>query len=362
MRRVTLFIGSLSGGGAERVTCNLANYLNENGYNIDVLTMSNKRDAYKLDSEIKRINLLDEKELKGRIKNIRIRMRRLKEYVKKNQDVSCYIVMLPVTIFMLIRLKRLTKSKIIISERNNPSSYKLYEKLIMKYSARKCDGLVVQTKEIGSWYKNVKNKIVIPNAVNKDIVFPKRGKIEKKIVSVSRLEKQKNIPMLIDAFEKFQTEYPDYKLEIYGKGSLEKKLKSEVKKRKLDDKIVFMEYVNNVAEKIANAACFVLTSNHEGIPNALIEAMCIGIPCIATESDGGGVKSLIIDGENGVLIQKGDVASLALSMKKIIKDNKYSDSISKKAKLLRKKLSYNNIYEKWAYLVEKIINNEGIAR
>ena len=153
----------------------MANYLNENGYNVDVLTMSNKRDAYKLDDEIKRINLLDEKERKGKINDTLIRMRRLKKYVKDNQNISCYIVMLPITIFMLIRLKKLTSGRIIISERNNPGSYKLYEKMIMRYAARRCDGLVVQTEEIGKWYKHVKNKVVIPNAINKDIVFPKRG-------------------------------------------------------------------------------------------------------------------------------------------------------------------------------------------
>ena len=355
MRRITLFIGSLSGGGAERVTCNLANYLNEKGYSVDVLTMSNRRDTYKLDSGIKRINLLDEKERKGRIKNIRIRMRRLKEYVKNNQDVSCYIVMLPVTIFMLIRLKGLTKSKIIISERNNPSSYKLYEKLMMKYSARKCDGLVVQTKEIGGWYKNVGNKIVIPNAINKDVVFPKRGKIEKKIVSVSRLEKQKNIPMLIDAFEKFQTEHPDYKLEIYGKGSLEKVLKDKVKKRKLDDKIVFMGYVDNVAERIANTTCFVLTSNHEGMPNALIEAMCIGIPCIATDCDGGGVRELINNKENGLLVKKNGLTSLIKALGSVVANNEEAELMGKQAKQIKKTLSYDSIYQKWDDYIKSVI-------
>ena len=358
MRRITLFIGSLSGGGAERVTCNLANYLNEKGYSVDVLTMSNRRDTYKLDSGIKRINLLDEKERRGRIKNIQIRMRRLKKYVKENQDISCYIVMLPVTIFMLIRLKRLTKGKIIISERNNPSSYKLYEKLIMKYSAGKCDGLVVQTKEIGRWYKNVENKIVIPNAINKDIVVPKRGKIEKKIVSVSRLEKQKNIPMLIEAFERFQLDYPDYQLEIYGKGSLEKKLKGMVKKRKLDDKIVFMGYVNNVTERIANATCFVLTSNHEGMPNALIEAMCIGIPSIATDCDGGGTREIIDDHENGLIIDNNDSVQLTTSLKKIVCDKTFSDKISENAKYLAVKLSYAEIYGKWESFIEAIIGRE----
>ena len=353
MRRITLFIGSLSGGGAERVTCNLANYLNENGYNIDVVTMSNKRDTYKLDDRIKRVNLLDEKERKGKISDTLIRMRRLKKYVKDNQDVMCYIAMLPVTIFLLIRLRRLTNSKIIISERNNPRSYKLYEKLMMRYASKRCDGLVVQTKEIGNWYNKIKNKVVIPNAINKDVIFPRRGEIEKKIVSVSRLEKQKNIPMLISAFEKFQVNHPDYILEVYGKGSLEKDLKELIKKRKLNDKIILMGYVDNISDRITNAACFVLTSNYEGMPNALIEAMCIGIPCVATDSDGGGVRELIRNNENGFIVEKDNKDELALRMAEIVENPVLARRVAKNARALKADLGSNAIYKRWLWFIRQ---------
>lgn len=358
MRRITLFIGSLSGGGAERVTCNLANYLYENGYSVDVLTMSNTMDTYRLNNGVNRICLLDKKERKGRIYNYWIRTKRLKQYVVNNQNVACYVVMLPITIFMLIRLKKLTKSKMVISERNNPSSYKLYEKMMMKYAVKRCDGLVVQTKEIGKWYKNAKNKVVMPNAINKDIVFPKREKIEKRIVTVSRLEKQKNLPMLINAFKIFSQKHPDYKLEIYGKGSQEQKLKELVLKLHLNDKIELMGYVDDVSEKIVNAACFALTSNYEGMPNALIEAMCIGIPCIATDCDGGGVRELIENGENGFLIKKEDVDSLVNALESIVLDKKRSKAISMKAKKTRTELSYDKIYNKWMGFIERSINGE----
>lgn len=358
MCKITLFIGSLSGGGAERVTCNLANYLNANGYEVDVITMSNACDTYKLESGINRICLLDEKERVGRITNLRIRMRRLKQYVINNQDVDCYVVMLPITIFMLMRLKRFTRGKIIISERNNPGSYKLYEKMMMKYAAKKSDGLVVQTEEIGKWYKDVKNKVVIPNAINKDIVFPGRNKVENRIVSVSRLEKQKNLTMLINAFEVFSKKFPEYKLEIYGKGDQEQKLKDLVLKKHLGDKIEFMGYVDNVLERIADADCFVLTSDYEGMPNALIEAMCMGIPCIATDCDGGGAKELIKNKKNGVLIKKGDVGSLVLALEKIMLNKKFSEKISSDARLLNNRLSYDEIYSKWVRFIKNTVGNE----
>ena len=187
IRKITLFITSLSDGGAERVTCNLANYLSKHGYLVDVITMSSDaKDTYRLDDIVNRVCLLNENEGHfGKVRNFWIRQCRLKEYVKKNQNVSCYIVMLPITTFMLVRLKRFTSGKMIISDRINPASYNLSKRLLMKYVAKKADALVVQTKEIGSWYKNIKNKAIIPNAINDDVKLPKRGVVKKKIVAAT---------------------------------------------------------------------------------------------------------------------------------------------------------------------------------
>ena len=355
-KRITLFIGSLSGGGAERVTCNLANYLNENGYKIDVITMSNKRDTYKLEEGVNRICLLEESERSNVWRNYKLRQERLKQYVVANQDISCYVVMLPITIFMLIRLKKFTNSKMVISERNNPDSYNFAKKAMMKYASKRCDGLVVQTNEIAKWYGGVSNKVVIPNAINSDIVFPKRGRVEKKIVAVGRLEKQKNYPMLIKAFEIFSKEHSDYKLEIYGQGRQKDELKRMISQYHLEDKAELMGYVDNISECIARAACFVMTSSFEGMPNALIEAMCIGVPCIATDSDGGGVRDLITNNKNGIIIKKDDVTALVRSMNKIISNEEFSDSLSSEAVILRRVLFHDKIYNRWANYIDSIIN------
>lgn len=353
-QKITLFISSLSTGGAERVTCNLANYLFRNGCIVDVITMSNRNDTYALDEGITRVCLLDEKERSGKIKDFLVRRKRLKDYVVKNQNVSCYIVMLPVTIFMLIRLKKFTQSKIIISERVNPASYGLIKKIMVKYSAKRCDGLVVQTKEISDWYKNVKNKIIIQNAINEDVILPKRGRVEKRIVAVGRLEKQKNYPMLIRAFSAFNKNHPGYKLEIYGHGSEEKKLRRMVEKYGLSNKIIFMGYTKNVSEKIANAACFVMTSNYEGISNALIEAMCIGLPCVSTDSDGGGARELIENGKNGFLIKKNAVEDLVKTLNIIITEGGIVTEVSENAKKIKNTLASENIYREWLVFINSV--------
>ena len=267
--------------------------------------------------------------------------------------------MLTIPTFMLSSLKKYMSGKLIISERNAKNYYTTLKKLMMKYSVKKTDGLVVQTEEIGEWFKS-KNKIVIPNAINKNIVLNQVEKIkkEKKIVSVGRLEKQKNYPMLIKAFNIFSKKYSDYILEIYGIGNEEKNLKKIVNKYKLQDKVAFKGYVNNISEQIYNSSMFVMTSDYEGISNALIEAMCIGLPCISTDCDGGGAREVIKNNENGILIPKNDVLKLAQSMEKIIENPDFAEFISNNAKMLNNTLSYEKIYSKWLDYIKDVCNKK----
>ena len=358
--KIALFISSLSGGGAERVASNLANYLSNNKFDVTILTMSDIEDTYTINHSIKRDYLLRNSERKNIIYNNIMRYKNLKRYLIMHKEIDCYIVMLPIPIFMLTSLRKYTNAKIIMAERNNPLSYKLYKRCLMKYAQNRCDGLVVQTKVIGDWYK-VKNKIVIPNAINPEILsIDEKMKEDKKIVAVGRLDKQKNYPLLINAFKKVYLDYPGLKVEIYGKGKLENKLKAMTKKMCLDDKIIFKGYVNNISKQISNAKIFVMTSDFEGMPNALIEAMCLGLPCISTDFDGGGARELIENGINGIIIKKNDEYGLVNSIKQLLDDKKLTNKIKNNAKELRRKLSYDTIYNEWKKYIEEVIEGKHI--
>ena len=354
-RRVTLFISSLSNGGAERVTCNLANFLSEKGYRVDIITLSNKNDTYKVEEGVRRINLLDKSEQKGKVRNYLIERGRLRKYINENNDVDCYITMLPINSFMLTRLRRKINGKIIVSDRVNPASYNRINGFMMGYAARNSDGLVVQTSEIREWYKKVSNVVIIPNAINKDINLSRSRKKEKKFVAVGRLTKQKNYPMLIEAFRLFNDRHPGYSLEIFGGGSEEKTLKEIVEEKKLNNMVIFKGYVSNVSEQISDATGFVMASNYEGMSNALIEAMCMGLPCVATDCDGGGAREIIINMENGILIKKNDVTGMLKGMLRIVEDERLNSKISKNARKLRDGLNPETIYKRWQIFIEDIL-------
>ena len=356
-RRITIVISNLSGGGAERVACNLANYLDKQNYDVEVITtLSGNNDTYKLSSGIKRYKLMEESDRRGKLYNSFMKIRRLKKYIKDNQDIDCYVVFLPINTFLMLRFMKYTKSKVIFTERNNPSSLSLMDRLIMKSGAKKADGFVVQTKEIYEYYTNICNKmIIIPNAINPDATVIKKRKSKNKIVAVGRLAAQKNYPMVIESFKKFIMKHPEYTLEIFGQGGEKEKLEQLVKEYRLDGKVFFRGYVNDVTLQMSDAACFVMASNYEGMPNALIEAMCMGIPCVATDCDGGGVRELISNMENGIMVKKNDVAGMVEGMCKIVEDEKFRKAVSENAILLKNQLEPDRIYGKWRSFIEEVV-------
>ena len=356
--KVAIINNHLVGGGAERVVCNLANYLCKKGYDVSLVATVGKKGSYALDERVTKEYLMSGFVSNNKIRCYREKSKRLKQYMKTHGDVSCYIAMMPWNAFMVAKMRRVTNAGVIISERNNPSSHSTKERLMMCYAAKRCDGLVVQTDAIGQWYKTVRRKEIIPNAINNDIVFPLRKHIEKRFVSVARLERQKNYPLLISAFNTFSKNYPDYTLEIYGQGSQEKTIRELIARYGLTKKVKLMGFVEDIPGHISNAECFVLSSDYEGMPNALIEAMCIGLPCISTDCDGGGARQLIKHEKNGLLVQKGDVDAMVSSMIEVVENKSLRDSISMEAKKLKDELNGEKIYSRWMFFINRVINDK----
>ena len=357
--KIRIFIGGLSGGGAERVCCNIANFLADKNHEVEIVTMADDKATYGLSSKVHRMILLSESERKGFIYNSVVRYKRLKECVH-NTKCNVYIVMLPITILLLISLKRFTKAKIIASERNMPTLYPKWQQIAMKWIASKVDGWVFQTEEQKEWYGNHLGQVhncIIPNAINEQFILePYIGERKNKIVTVGRLMPQKNQELLLHAFAKVAAVFPIYKLHIYGDGPLKSKLLQVAKELDIEDKIEFEGFVSNISEKIKDAALFVLSSDFEGMPNALMEAMAMGVPSISTDCGGGGAKFLIENEKNGLLVPIGDVDALASAMERVLSDRAFSEKISKNARTLCKTLAPDVIYGQWERFLDEVVN------
>ena len=359
--KITFFIGGLAGGGAERVTCNLASWLVEHGHDVEILTMSDVDATYPLSDKVKRQSLINKNERHSFAYNAILRLTRLCKYLgRSKRDVI--LVMLPETTILLLQLSWLAKSKIIAAERNNPSSYTSQKQKNLSRLAHKADGWAFQTAEEQEWYQGKigkANEIVIPNAINPDFIRPAyTGERKKVIVSAGRMSVQKNQELLVRAFATISKDFPDYKLVIYGEGEKRATLTAVSEELGIKDKVDLPGYTTSIGDKIKDASLFVLPSDFEGMPNALMEAMALGLPCVSTDCDGGGARFLIENEKNGLLVPKGDVEALASAMKRMLADQEFAEKCGKEAHKICERLAPDKVYGQWEEFIQNIVNNK----
>lgn len=357
--KITFFIGGLIGGGAERVTCSLSNYLVNNGHNVEILTMS-ESDSYPLDNRVSRSILLTKKERKGFINNLLVRFRRLKQYLE-GHECDCYVVMLPITTILLLSLKKYAKAPIVASERCYPAVFsQIMQRLLLLILCRRASGWVFQTPQAREWYgaRTGESKVtIIPNAINEAFLRPAfYGDRQKKIVAIGRMSVQKNYPLLLKAFSQLATDFPEYRLLILGEGELRKHLGSMVYQLNIGDRVDMPGYVTDIPDRLQSAALYVLPSDYEGMPNTLMEAMALGVPCIATDCDGGGAAFLIEDGVNGLLVPKGDVETLANAMRRMLFDRDFAETCGRNALKICDRLAPEKVYGQWEIFIKEVCN------
>ena len=367
--KITLFIGYLSGGGAERVAVNLAGFLNSKGHDVTVLTYDNMASAYEIPQGVKREFIFKKRRKPNFFDNVMMKLRStgldflICEKFFRTHKTDCYIVMLRnPTIDILTHADRV-KCPIIVSERNYPESYSEEIKAKLKSLSKRADGYVLQTEFVRKWYGLDKdNSIVIPNAINKEFldIKPFKGERRKAIVTAGRLVAAKNHELLIKAFAKAGLN--DYVLEIYGEGQTLDSLTVLAEQCGVKDRVIFKGFSKNIKEDIRDASLFVLSSDFEGLPNALIEAMAIGLPCITTDFDGGGARELICDGKEGVIVPKGDEDSLSAAIKKVVGDKSLSETLAENAVAKVGNFSPEKIYSMWEDYIFKICDQKGKRR
>lgn len=345
----------LTGGGSEKAMTLIANYFAECGMKVTMLLLTEAEKTYKIDARIKLIECycpIEGNKLLWHIKRIRT----IRDAIKKSGTKTIITFMWDINMNVILANVGLGK-KIIASERCDPKhETRKLMKFAMNFILPYADYMVFQTEEVRKYYpkKVYAKSCVIPNALSDDIILPNRKQIEKKIVAVGRLTEQKNFSMLINAFYKFSLIHKEYKLIIYGEGPLRKQLEEKVKRLSLSDKVMMPGYISNVDEKMSNAAMYVNCSDYEGISNAMLEALALGIPTICTDCPIGGAKAMISNGINGILIPVGNEDELTNSMKKIVEDEEFATRLTNNAIEIKSTLSIDKIGNKWIQLLEKV--------
>lgn len=351
MKRYIFFIGTLFGGGAERVVSILSSRMAEQGMPVEVLTYYDKPISYEISSKVK-ITVVEK--LTGTTNKLR-NLIQIRKYFKNNAKVV--ISFLAPFNMMAIAANFGNRIPIIVADRNDPTkipSNKIIRKM-RDVLYRFADGIVLQTCKNQEYFSKAvqKKSTVIYNPINLGDYAGAaiKSEKEKKIVTAGRLMPQKNQKMMIGAFAKVAEQYPDYQLVIYGEGPSREELEQLVKELKIEKQVSLPGNKKNLHEQIKNAEMFLLSSDYEGMPNALIEAMCMGLPCISTKVSG--ATDLISHGKNGLLVELDDQKGFEKAMLELLAQKEQAENMAKEAVKLNELLEMETIFNQWMQFIDK---------
>lgn len=359
-KKLIFYIDSLGIGGAERVFSNLANGMAKKGHKVTVINdYGTESMEYPLSSNIRRYFLGDRRQ--GFIGRTVSRVLELQQIIRTERpDIVISFKKGPN--YRLIMAKIITGCKIIVSVRS--ASIKEYgsgvKRIMALFLFRFADGIVFQTEEQAAYFTETERKksAIIYNPIRRDFFDTTWRDNENRIICVGRLERVKRPFLLLEAFKNIKDEFPNSELVFLGDGSLKDFMVSYCVKHYLADRVFFWGRVENVPAELAKSGVYVLCSEWEGLPNALMEAMAVGVPVIATDCIGGGPKSLIRNGKEGMLIKSHNADDLAYALRVLLSDaskrNEMSIAERKRAQDFREEV----ILEKWETYMQKIIQSK----
>lgn len=319
--KIIFYINTLGNGGAERVMSTLASYFAEQGNDVTLLNSFPVENEYVLNEKVRHEYIEEKKIEQNFIKRNASRIVKLRRIVKR-ESPDVIVSFMPEPNFRTAIACIGLKNKVVVSVRNDPKkeNKNIVHKLISKFVIRKADAIVFQTQEAQDYFgRSIVNKSkIILNPIKSSIYNVEYAGQRKNIVTAGRLAEQKNQQMLIEAFSRISN-ITEENLLIYGEGSKYAELHKKIEELGLENRAFLMGRSNNLHEEIKSAKIFVLPSDFEGLPNALMEAMALGLPCISTDCPCGGPRMIIADGENGILIPVGDVGALEEKMRYLLR-------------------------------------------
>lgn len=345
--KILVLISSLEGGGAERIACRVASALSAN-HEVCIMPFSKATVPYPLSPRVRIRNAgLFDLRKGGMFSGLKYLISIVFGYLY----LSCFrLAARPdVTLSFLNKPNLLNAfapggGRKVMSERNNPrkKGKKSFRAASLAY--RHADKVIFQSGTVRDMFPDeIRNKgVVVPNPVE---VTCRATPGDTRVVTSGRLKGQKNHAALIRAFAAFLDRHPGHTLHIYGKGPLESGLRSLVSELSLDGKVFFEGFVENIHDAIRDAEMFVLSSDYEGMPNALLEAMMMGLPCVTTSFEGAG--ELFGDSGACLTVPVGDESALAGAMARLDEDPRLRESLSATAEEFASRFSVDKVIPMW---------------
>lgn len=373
-KKILFHIHNLSRGGAERVVVNLSERFSRDGYRVKIVTEETAQVEYAVPEGVKRIDAgVDSGDgnsggngtpgVLSRLQMIRRRRARLRKVLKEEKPD------LVIAFGKSANYRAVPAAKgicpVLVSVRNDPKvDYAgRVNALFCRRYLYHADGCVFQTKEARAFFspKLQKKSRIILNPINEKYLHVDAPVARKKvIVNVGRIAAQKNQALLLRAFAALKEKFPEYELHLYGSDSgdgTKETLDRIVREEHLEKKVIFCGNSDRLEQEIADCALFVLSSDYEGLPNALMEAMAMQMPVIATDCPCGGAAMVIKDGVNGCLVPVGDCAAMTAAMEKVLSEPEYAEKIGAEAGKIREIANGDRIYGQWKDYIRELIGD-----
>ena len=223
---------------------------------------------------------------------------------------------------------------------------------------KRCEKVVVLTHKDAACWKGYDNIEVIHNVVTN---YPEKitdvADRPKRIIAVGRLDEQKGFDLLIQSWQLIAARHPDWQLVVYGHGGDLQKLQQQLEKAGLTSSMTFAGATDNIYKEYQNSAFYVMSSRYEGWGLVLVEAMSCGLPCVSFDCPYG-PSDIIRDGEDGFLVENGNIQQLAEKMELLINNKELRERLGVRARLNAARFTSDNIMPQWTKLFETIVQND----
>jgi glycosyltransferase involved in cell wall biosynthesis len=354
---VAVVIHSLSGGGAERTAARLANHWAGQGLDVTLITLdSADNDMYSVHERVRRVGLglmSVSASRRQAVRNNVSRVMDLRRAIHDSRAASVVSLTEKMNVTALLACAG-TPLNVVICERTDPRHHHIgrFWSWLRRRTYPRCHGLVVQTEGVRTWARTlVRNRpvYVIPNAAWAEPdarLAPQSPGEPYRIVGLGRLADHKGFDLLAEAFARVASRHPDWILEIHGEGDQRRALEQFRETHDLENRLALPGWNHNPQEALARGSLFVLPSRYEGFPNALLEAMAVGLPCISFDCESG-PRDILRHEVDGLLVPPQDIDAMARAMDRLMSDTQLREQLGKRAAEVLNRFSPDRFFRQW---------------
>lgn len=354
--RLSLLIPSLSQGGAEHSLARLANHWADVGHHVSLCTLDSvDHDSYTLHSQIERRSLgglqTSRSLWQGLTRNLN-RLRRVRRALDETRP-DCVVSFLETTNVLALLASRGRAWPVLIAERTNPVLHPVSSvwRFLRQRTYARAAGLIVQTESAAESLRPIFPQpiTVIPNgvprhaAVQAEQVGDPRPPV---VLAAGRLSPEKGFDKLIRAFAMASEGLSEWRLRILGEGAERKTLNQTSESLRVADRLEMPGFMPDMESELAGASVFVLSSEYEGFPNVLLEAMAAGCGVVASDCRFG-PREIVRHEIDGLLVADNDPTRLSPALRRLMEDVQLRTSLGRRAIEVCDRFSLEQMFERW---------------